>query len=73
MYSAEEKMISGIRRCWSMRSRPIGLFSASLIAGRTPQFTERKWCRYSKCCPAVYPPLEQPKGLSSSDGTTKRR
>ena len=31
----------------------MGLRSASLIAGRTPQFAERRWRRYSKCCPAM--------------------
>ena len=35
-------MTSGILRCWSMRSRPMGLRSASPIAGRTPQFAERE-------------------------------
>ena len=53
MYSAEGKMISGILRCWSMRSRPMGLRFASPITGRTPQFAERRWHKCSKCCPAM--------------------
>ena len=43
----------GILRCWSMRSRPMGFRSATPIAVRTPQFTERRWLKYSKCCPAM--------------------
>ena len=34
-------------------SRPMGLRSASPIAGRTPQFAERRWLRCNKCCPAM--------------------
>ena len=46
-------MTSGVLRCWSMRSRPMGLRSASPIPGRTPQFAGRRWLRCNKCCPAM--------------------
>ena len=39
--------------CWSMGSRPMGLLSANLIGGKTPQSGGKKWRRCSRCCPAT--------------------
>ena len=47
--SVREKTISGVLHCWSTRSRPMGLRTASPIDDRTRLFDRRRWCRSSRC------------------------
>ena len=53
MYSAKGRMTLAALRCWSTRSRPTGLHSASLIGDRTQLFGGKRWRRSSKCWPAT--------------------